>query len=461
MTTDLHDRLADLAGHLAPASAPPDLWDRGGRRRRGVAAGRVAGAVVLAALVGIGGLTWQQSRPVQPADTHGSPQVPDRFFVPSPWLGAFDGPPGALVAIGTAERQTLLHTRSGIFGVSASTGEYGFLDLPSYAVTRADLNETRAPILSPDGRRIATWATGTPSGSPNTHLVDGMTITGVAVYDATTGRTVRTSIPTEHGLSPSALQWVDDQTLAIGIDQASFGDANENSCCVGHWQGLAVWHVGDPSQPTQLSSDLPLFIEDNTTSAGDGRVVYSDSRRQVHVIDPLPPGVDRRLSLPRATERTVLSADNQRLAFVSQAPSRDATYASGVLYVGDVPPGTGSDRVRAAPVPGANHFERVVAWADRTHVVVLSKAVVDHQMTYGLDSVDVGSGEQRTLISPANGEGVLPPTAVSLAADLLSAPSSHASAPPRPWSHRTVAIDVLIGLVILGLLLWGTRVSRA
>src|SRR4051812_47835292 len=98
MATELHDRLTDLAGLTPVASPPVDLWRRGVRRRRAAVAGRVAMAVLLVALVGLGGWTWHAARPVVPADSHGSPHLPDHFYTPSPWLPSFDGPPGQLVA---------------------------------------------------------------------------------------------------------------------------------------------------------------------------------------------------------------------------------------------------------------------------------------------------------------------------------------------------------------------------
>ena len=156
---------------------------------------------------------------VEPADTHGAPHLPDRFYQPSPWLHAFDGPPGHLVAVGTAEHRSLFHSRTDVYGVTAVGGAYGFLDLPESAVA-GDTGGPTSPALSPDGSRLAFWTTGTPSGTPNTHLL-GVTITGVSVYDTTTGRVEHAALDTVHGISPALLTWSDDRTLVLGIEQAT------------------------------------------------------------------------------------------------------------------------------------------------------------------------------------------------------------------------------------------------
>ena len=219
MSTDLHQRLADLAGHPPPASPPDDLWVRGVRRRRAAAVGRAAVAVVLAFLVGVGGWTWHQARPIQPADTHGSPHLPDRFFRPSPWTHQFAGPPGQLVTVFPSERKTLLHDSVGLVGVTAASGGYGFLDVPDDAVSNT--THGGGVALSPNGRSVAFWTSGTPAGTPNTQMEFGATITGVATYDAVTGRVHKHRIATEHGLDPTLLLWSDDDSLMSGTRRSS------------------------------------------------------------------------------------------------------------------------------------------------------------------------------------------------------------------------------------------------
>jgi hypothetical protein len=161
MASDLRDRLEDLAAHTPHGVPPVDLWTRGVRRRR---ARRAATAVVVAAavlLVGIGGWAFRTGEQrVEPADTHGAPHLPDRFYQPSPWLHAFDGPPGQLVAIGVAEHKSLLHTRQDAYGVTAADGQYGFLDLPDAAQPSPGRGNDLVPALSPDGRHLAYWITG-------------------------------------------------------------------------------------------------------------------------------------------------------------------------------------------------------------------------------------------------------------------------------------------------------------
>ncbi|MGZ3527302.1 MAG: hypothetical protein ACXVAO_06330 [Vulcanimicrobiaceae bacterium] len=194
--TTLHDRLADLVDDLPTPPPGDDLWERGRRfhrLRRGGTLAIVATAVL--ALVAIAGLTWQRSSAPSPAPTPaGSPVgLPDRFYPPSPWLPGTDdaGPLGRLIAVVQAERGGWGGTRQGVVGISASTGDYRFLDLPDLA---------GGAVLSADGRHVAYWVTGAVSGSAH---VGSAPVVGVAVYDTVTGHVERQVVPTEHGLEAS------------------------------------------------------------------------------------------------------------------------------------------------------------------------------------------------------------------------------------------------------------------
>jgi len=455
MRTDLRDRLADLAQHTPSGSPPPDLWRRGVRRHRVVQTGRVIVAAVLVALVGLGGWSWHSSRPVQPADTHGSPHLPDRLYDPSPWLASFNGPPGQLVALLPADRKSLFQTTAGLVGVTASTGQYGFLDLPSDAVTATPL-DVSPPSLSPDGRHVAFWTTGSPSGTANTRML-GVTITGVGVYDSESGRVEQAPLATVHGLDPELLDWADDHTLVLGLDQTSFGDEDPNSCCEGHWEGLATWDIEGTAGPVSLRSSMPLFVSDPGTSAGGGVLVWPSSGRRVHVIDPVPPGHDQPYGLSASAEYASLSPDHARLAVVSN-PRR------GRLLVGRMPTsrsGGHVPRVRLRPATSAAGFDRVVAWWDDEHVVVERRIEEKSREAYRLDVVDLSTGRAHVLVRQARTDHQLDPTGSELATGLLSAPVAVATAPPRPWDRRTLGIVVLVGLALLGLITWGARAGRA
>jgi hypothetical protein len=445
MAADLRDRLTDLAGHTPPGAPPRDLWTRGVRRRRVGHAGTALLVAVLVLLVGVGGWAWHSARPTPPADTQGSPHLPDRLYQPSPWLPAFDGPPGQLVALLPAERKTLLHTSPGLVGVTADSGDYGFLELPSNAVTDAERVDA-PPALSPDGRHVAFWTTGTPSGTPNTHLL-GLTITGVGLYDVTTGAVQQFPLTTVHGLQPALLTWSDDRTLVLGLLQASEGDEEEGSCCNSHWQGLATWRIDDPAGPALLTAHLPLFVDQLTTSSAAGHLIFRASGRRVDVIDPQPPGADQLYRLSRPSEYVALARDGRRISAVTGA-------RSGRLMVGRLarPEGGRTPVVDLHQVSSTRGFVRPVAWPDGRHVVVVHRLEGRMHAIYRLDVVNVRTGETRALVRNAD------PSA--LARDLLGAPSAHATPPPEPWDRRAVAIGLIVVLSIVGgllLLIWGVR----
>lgn len=452
MAADLHERLSDLASHVPPASPPPDLWSRGVRRRRMVEAGRAAVALVLALLVGVGGWAWHTGRAVEPASPRGMPHIPDRLYRPSPWLSSFGAPPGPLVALLPAERKSLFRTTSGLVGVTGSSGEYGFLDLPSDAVTDAQRPET-PPSVSPDGRHVAFWTTGTPSGTPNTHMV-GVTITGVGVYDTVSGRVERAPLETTHGLDPDLLSWADDHTLVVGLVQADHGDENPDSCCDGHWTGLATWDIEGNAGAEMLTSPMPIFVDTHTTTGGGGLIVWSNSGRRVHVIDPRPPGKDRWYRLPTSTQQAALSPDGEHLAFV-------ANPAKGRLLVGDLPPRAHDSVARLREPASERGFVRVVAWQDDAHVVVERRVEERTRAAYRLEVVDTTSGRAQVLVGSARSGDQRDPAGSEFAAGLLSAPVAKATPPPRPWNRRGTTIGLLIGAALLGLVLRGARGRRA
>jgi hypothetical protein len=453
MATELHDRLSDLAAHTPPASPPGDLWDRGTRRRRVVVAGRAAMVLVLVLLVGLGGWGWHTNRTVQPADTHGSPHLPDRFYVPSPWLHAFEGAPGQLVAIGGADRKHLFHTSQGVYGVTASAGQYGFLDLPHLAY-RSDHANSEPPVLSPDGHHVAYWTTGPTSGSPNTTAF-GRTIAGVAVYDTETGGVRSASLATEHGLAGLSLAWSDADTLVMSVGQVEGGDDSELES--GSYTGgsLVVWSLED-QRPHAL--EVPKGIDRSLSelSAGKGFVVTAGvSEARGWLVWPRSPARDRRVTGIAGQSLAVVSPNATRVANVRG--SRNPNH----LYVGTIEPVGG--RVHVAPVNGVREYYRPITWTDDRHVVALVRNPFreDAPLSARLDLVDVRTGSSHTLVDGLPGAGNAWDS-LSFANALLTAPRAPGHAPPHPWDQRWVAGGVLAFLLVAGLYLWGaTRGRRA
>src|SRR5690242_19712863 len=150
MTTQLPERLRDLAEEAPDALTAGDLWRSGRRRhrRRLVTAGAVVGAVV-ALTVGAGYGDWHSTRPeptAPPATRSGPMQIPDRLFNPSPWTPA-TRTPGRLVALlgATRDHFPFGSDRNALVGVAAGSQTYRFLDHPGRSPDATDA------YLSPDG----------------------------------------------------------------------------------------------------------------------------------------------------------------------------------------------------------------------------------------------------------------------------------------------------------------------
>lgn len=191
-TPTLHDRLADLSTDAPPGGPVPGLWETGvrrHRRRRAGVLGAVAAAVALVVGVGLAlGLDAGSERSLPPTgvpfdDLH----LPRTVYPPSRWAEGTDdaGPPGPLAALSMAARDlptgwTGVRRTSAPFGVSAVDGSVRFLDLPGTDLAKLGVGWL---ALSPDGRKV---------GYARIRHGD---LVGWAVYDTTTGATVRLSDP--------------------------------------------------------------------------------------------------------------------------------------------------------------------------------------------------------------------------------------------------------------------------
>lgn len=457
MATDLHEQLADLASGTTSASPPTDLWSRGVRRRRWVAAGRAGVALVLVLLVGLGGWTWHSARPVQPADPHGSRHVPDRFFYDvSPWTRTFDGPPGQLITVFTTVRETIRHTSNGVIGVTASTGSYGFLDLPADAAPMVDM------ALSPDGRRLAFWVTGTPSGSANTVREDGQSLAGVGVYDTVTGRVREEHLATVHGIEGRALLWTGDSSLLLSYGQIQGADGTENETSSGFGE-TEVWDLASAARPVVQPVDRLWSWVDSYDTRGTGGVVASLARNGHTwvVADPGDPASRRPFRMTRDSRVLVLSPDHRRVVGVL-----GQHVEQGPLEVARIPRHRGGF-ARFRPLRFGSDWFRPLAWVDLDHVAALRKVVVNDDgmgphVVGQVELLDLRTGSVRPLVAEFGGNGTNS-SDQWLALGLLGAPSATAHHPPSPPDLRSWAIGLGMAsgfVLICGLALWSSRVRR-
>ncbi len=244
MASDLHDRLTDLAGTRRP------------RRRRSTsgavayagAGSAVAGRVALAvAARGAGRVSaagpGTRPRPVQPADPNGSPHVPDRFFTPEPLAPRRStARPDSSWRSGVPTGSRCCTPRRLVYGVTASTEHYGFLELP----------DTPSPMLDPSGwspsRRtagtLAYWVTGAHVG----HAARAQSMPSAwtcAIYDTVTVAALSELRATAHGL-----RRVDSRLgrrRHAGLPAADSVGARESKSMAGRGDGslpLGLWRLG-------------------------------------------------------------------------------------------------------------------------------------------------------------------------------------------------------------------------
>lgn len=435
----LHDRLVDLAADAPAATPDPLLWERAARvhrRRRAGTAALVAVAVLaVASLVGID--TWQRSPGVDPAAPGTAPALPARFHAPSPWLPGTDGEPtGPLAAVMTAERKGWFSSGNGVVGVSATTGEYRFLDLPDDA--------GQGWALSPDGSRVAYWLTGDPSGSPQASGGQEVPVVGIAVWDAVTGEVVRHEIETEHGLAVEDIVWADSAALVTRWAQYRVGDDAPTRDQRGATDrvGLRVWEPDGPDGPDgPVALGMDAYVD---AGNGEGQVLLTSLRRPVlDVRTGERSGPD--VAGSSYGKVSALSPDGSAVAYPrgSKNPARLVVARTGA----EEPELVLDDRVWAA-----------VAWIDEDTIAFTTRDTEVYPILAFIETLSLSTGERNVLIEAGPD---LQPGFDDLATDLLAVEPRDFPEPDRPWDPR--AVTGLVGFLALvagaWLLGWRRRVE--
>jgi hypothetical protein len=443
---DLGAALRELVDGQQPVGGydAGELWRQGRRRvrrHRAIGAGIVA-AVALA--IGVTGALVPQPTVVMPAGQPHRDAVPRSIYVPSKWLAGTDdrGPLGRLAALGGAPRAGQKNGSPGIFGISARTGEYRFLDLPD----RADRTDVK---LSPDGRHVAYWLTGKTAGTPYS-VGDGDVVTGIARYDTVTGRLTRYDVPSKHGLSTGGLAWMDDSTIAL--EYGFLETAHTSSGFAGReWKaGTAAPVLG--IQRLDFSSLTPnpdgSYFEHKDASTFVQVERRSDTLMGGRGIAVLTlPEMSKQPYTDATTEYTQLSQSGRLVAVVL----RNATTFSEPLVTGTV---DDTGKVQELVLVDKLQDVQVLGWQDDHTVLVLGHLI---GKPTALMSVDLRGRHARQV-------GVAEPSStdpgLQVTRELVGTPLARGLRPPDPMDPRIRRGAILGGGLVLvgaGLLLMRRR----
>lgn len=469
---DLSTALRRLAGTAtAPGVADPAvLWKQGRTRVRR----RRATAVLTTAVVAVAGyLVLQRPEPtiVMPAGEIHARAIPKNIYSPSRFLAGVseEGPPGQLAVI--AQKPGDEDHSGSWFGISAATGEYRYLDLP-----REGSDSEMA--LSPDGRRVAYWVTGTTRKS-TFGKGDGLNvggplpdrpITGVAIYNATTGRVVEHQVLSDFGLLPNdgpqgGLAWLSDDTLVFtyGVragsnstrDFASYRWSPVGSTPVELKKGESRAYFA-PSLPGEGWITASDQVED-TLGAVFVDALGNPTGRTFFTTDSMGTNGDGRLTV---NDGRVVGIG---ASLIDKTQSDETTTASlGVpsLSIGELPANGGSLRLR--PV-GSVVDPQFVGWLSTERVLVTGKPGEKRDADYfapgeapGEGALYVQYGEDGEQVEGAwlydvnvvTGKtqrlGVVDSdvSSVVVAADLLSEPMVHGDEPPSVLQAFRVPLGV-------------------
>jgi hypothetical protein len=379
-------------------------------------------AAALLALSSVAGVTaYRAHAPEVTGRPGGAAALPSRVYVPSGWLPTDDDPPGQLSLVIPTEKTHLTGYTWALVGVSATTGAYGFLDLPDYAAEGA---------LSPDGRHLAYYL---GTGQEHQRVVDGL-----AVYDTGTGDVTRWQPTPGRPLNLQDLSWNGNDALTFTL--AAGGVGKSYSWRFGH---------GAP-RPTSVALGHRVGVAGNTG-------LYVVGHRHYRYLSAAGPAQNLRLAWPYRTIATPLavSPSGRWVAAVH------ATQRVSRLLVGRVAAPRTRTTMHAVRATGIR-WPYIIGWSDDRHLVVVDQVFprgydgegID-STRYALDRIDVRTGQVVQLSDVGRNWGAT----VDYATGLLGAPTRDFPAPPRPWGPR-VELGLLSAIVLVAvaaLVVWRRR----
>ncbi|MCP3423645.1 hypothetical protein [Nocardioides pinisoli] len=374
-SADVVDRLERLAAHAPGGAIDPDAVWTHGRRRQRARLGAALAAVVAVGLLGATTTTLlvERAQRVEPAGTSERMVLPDVIRQPGGWEPAFPAAPGRLSAVGLGTRSGLWSDRNAWWGVSATTGESRFLDLP-------DALELGQVALSHDGSRVAYWiATRAGVEALGQAGESAMLADGVAVLDLETGERDVWTIESDHGLWIGGLAWAGD------VLWWSAGPAQERED--GALTARARTHTWDLGTDEREDATSPAARRVSANGVGDapgGFVEPRGSQRLTLVTGGEDPATVR-LALPAdapsaaGTTDATVSTDGSLVAALLAPDASTYDESPKAVVVGDL--GSGDVALRRV---GHESAQSIVGWRSPDEVLV-----------GGLD--DVGDGRPRRV----------------------------------------------------------------
>jgi hypothetical protein len=423
---DVVDRLEQLAAHAPAGGIDPDAVWTHGRRRQRVRLGAALAAVVAVGLLGTTTtpLLVERAQRVEPADAGERMVLPDVVRQPGAWEPAFPSAPGRLSAVAIGTRGSLLGDHAALWGVSATTGESRFLDLP---VAEALVDQA---VLSADGTRLAYWASTGDAGERS----DGQpsAATGLNVLDLVTGEQRGWDPATEHGLMTVGLAWAGD---TVWFTQGAYRDADQDSARI----STRTWRWGSVPEPVEGPPADDAGLTTTSQDAGGFLAASGSAATEAWRVDDGGSVGRIRFVADEAVTTPYLSPDGSRVAGIEQGRGARFILTDLPLLVGTLE-GDRAVMQRVGPVEA----ELVLGWRSPTEVVVGAGADRDGDGVRDATRaslVDVTDGSMNALLDI---EGNLP----DFAADAWTAEVVPAPDAPFAPDPRLVGLGLLVAAFV-------------